>query len=315
VRRYAVRRSVLAVAQCFFALLVVFALDSLVPGDTADVLLGDHGNPQQAAALRAKLGLDEPVWQRFWDWLGSLLAGDPGRSLVTGVPVGDELAGRLAVSVVLALPALALVAVLAPLLGVATGLREGTRLDRALNTATVLLHSVPEFVLGMLLIAALSVAAGLLPATAAGLDAVGLLGQPGVLVMPVLVLAARQLCDLARQIRVGTAEQLRSAPAEHLRLLGLPERRVVLRHVLPNALAPATQQFARCVEGLLGGALVVESLFSVQGVGTGFVQAVQNRDTPQVQSYALLFAGTVVVVNLAGDLLSQRLAPRREVWA
>lgn len=309
------RRSALALGQCFFALVVVFALDSLVPGDTADVLQGDHGSPQQAAALRERLGLDEPAWQRFWHWLGSLLAGDPGRSLVTGLPVGDEIGRRLSVSVVLALPALALVTVLAPLLGVISGLREGTRLDRALNTATLLLHSVPEFVLAMLLIASLSVAAGLLPATAAGLDGVGLLAQPSVLVLPVLVLTARQLCDLARQIRVGVAEQRGSPPAEHLRLLGLPERRVVLRHVLPNALAAASQQFARCVEGLLGGALIVESLFSVQGVGTGFIQAVQNRDTPQVQSYALLFAGTVVVVNLAGDLVSQRLAPRKEALA
>ncbi|RAJ68833.1 peptide/nickel transport system permease protein [Streptomyces sp. Amel2xB2] len=314
-RRHVLRRCALALAQCFFALVVVFALDSLVPGDAADVLQGDHGTPQQTAALRARLGLDEPVWLRFWQWLGSLLTGDPGRSLVTGLPVGEEIGRRLAVSLVLALPALALVALLAPLLGVVAGLREGSRTDRALNSAALLLHSVPEFVLAMLLIASVSLAAGLLPATAAGMDGAGLLAEPGVLVLPVVVLTARQLCDLARQIRVGVAARRGSAPAEHLRLLGMPERRVVWRHVLPSALAPAVQQFARCVEGLLGGALIVESLFSIQGVGTGFVEAVQNRDTPQVQSYALLFAGTVVAVNLAGDLLSHRLTPRAEATA
>ncbi|MGW8374863.1 ABC transporter permease [Streptomyces sp. ODS28] len=311
-RRYAAHRTLLALAQCLVVLVAVFALGSLLPGDTADVLRGDRGTPEQAAALRAQLGLDQPVWHRFLDWLGGLCTGDPGRSLITGMPAGAEVGHRFAVSLVLAVPALAVVLALAPLLGIVSGLREGSVLDRVLNGAAVLLHSVPEFVLGLLLIASLSLAAGLLPATAAGLDGAGLLAQPAVLVLPVAVLAARQLCDLARQIRAGVAARRDGPVAEHMRLLGLRERAVVLRHVVPNALAPATQQFARCVEGLLGGALLVESLFSIQGLGTGFVQAVQNRDTPQVQLYALLFAGTAVVVNLFADLAAHRLAPRRE---
>lgn len=310
--RYTARRSAVAAAQCVFVACAVFALGSVLPGDTADVLQGDHGTARQAAAIRARLGLDQPVGERFWHWLGALLTGDPGRSLVTGVPVADEIGRRLAVSALLALPALTAVLALAPLLGTATGLRAGSRPDRALNAAAVLLHSVPEFVLGLLLVATLSLAAGLLPATAAGLDGPGLVAQPATLVLPVAVLTARQLCDLARQIRAGVAERRSGPVAEHLRLLGMGERAVVVRHVLPGALAPAVQQFARCVEGLLCGALVVESLFGVQGVGTGFVEAVQNRDTPLVQSYALLFAATVVVVNLAGDLVSHRLAPSRE---
>lgn len=309
-RGYVVRRSLLALAQCVLVLVAVFALGSLLPGDTADVLRGEHGTPQQVAALRERLGLDGPAWWRFWEWLRGLLTGDLGRSLVTDLPVGEEIGRRVAASLLLGLPALAAVTVLAPLLGVVTGLREGSRTDRVLNAAAVLLHSVPEFVLGLLLIASLSLAAGLLPATAVGLTGTQLLEQPSVLVMPVLVLAARQLCDLARQIRAGVAAERGSPVAEHLRLLGLRERTVVLRHVLPNALGPAAQQFARCVEGLLGGAVLVEALFGIQGLGTGFVEAVQNRDTPQVQSYALLFAGTAVAVNLVCDVAAYRLAPR-----
>ncbi|MEW2357751.1 ABC transporter permease [Spirillospora sp. NPDC029432] len=310
-RGYAARRGALAVAQCAAVLAAVFALGALLPGDTADVLRGEHGTPEQIAALRARLGLDEPAWARFGHWLGALASGDAGRSLMTGAPVGEEIARRTAASLALGLPALAAVAVLAPLLGVVTGLREGTRLDRALNGAAVLLHAVPEFVLGLLLIAWLSLAAGLLPATAVGLDGTRLLADPAVLVLPVTVLAAGRTCDLSRQIRAGVAAGRGGPVAEHLRLLGLRERTVVVRHVVPNSLGPAAQQFARCVEGLLGGALLVESLFGIQGLGTGFVEAVQNRDTPQIQAYALLFAGTTVAVHLAGDLVSYRLAPRR----
>ncbi|WP_407555252.1 ABC transporter permease [Streptomyces sp. Pv4-95] len=312
---YVLRRSLLAVIQCLVVLVAVFAVGSLLPGDTADVLRGELGTPEQVVALRRQLGLDEPAWTRFGHWLGDLFTGDLGTSLTTGLPVGDDVGRRFGVTLLLGIPALVLVTVLAPLLGTVSGLREGSRVDRTLNTAALLLHAVPEFVLGLLLVASVSLTAGLLPATAVGMDTAALVAQPAVLVLPVIVLTARHLCDLARQIRVGVAAERYGAVAEHLRLLGMRERTVVLRHVLPNALGPATQQFARCVEGLLGGAVLVESVFGFHGLGSGFVEAVQNRDLPQVQTYALLFAGTAVAVNLAGDLAAHRLAPRREVTA
>ncbi|MFF1926242.1 ABC transporter permease [Streptomyces sp. NPDC058221] len=312
-RAYILRRSLLALLQCLVVLVAVFAVGAALPGDTADVLRGELGTPQQVAALREQLGLDEPAWNRFGHWLGRLCTGDLGNSLTTGLPVGDDIGRRVGVTLLLGLPALALVTVLAPLLGTVSGLREGSRLDRALNTATVLLHAVPEFVLALLLVASVSLAAGLLPATAVGMDTAALFEQPAVLVLPVAVLTARHLCDLARQIRAGVAGERHGPVPEHLRLLGMPERTVVLRHVLPNALGPAAQQYARCVEGLLGGAVLVEAVFGFRGLGSGFVEAVQNRDLPQVQTYALLFTGTAVVVNLAGDLVAHRLAPRREM--
>lgn len=312
-RAYVLRRCLLALVQCLVVLVVVFAVGSLLPGDTADVLRGELGTPEQVAALREQLGLDEPAWSRFGHWLGHLLTADLGNSVTTGLPVGEDIGRRIGVTLLLGLPALVLVTVLAPLLGTVSGLREGSHLDRALNTAAVVLHAVPEFVLGLLLVASVSLAAGLLPATAVGMDRAALLAQPAVLVLPVVVLTARHLCDLARQIRAGVAEQRHSAVAEHLRLLGMRERTVIQRHVLPSALGPAAQQYARCVEGLLGGAVLVEAVFGFSGLGDGFVEAVQNRDMPQVQTYALLFAGTAVAVNLMGDLVAHRLAPRREV--
>ncbi|MET9253944.1 ABC transporter permease [Streptomyces sp. NPDC003717] len=312
-RGYVLRRCLLALLQCLVVLLAVFAVGSLLPGDTADVLRGELGTPEQVAALREQLGLDEPAWTRFGHWLLHLFAGNPGVSLTTGLPVGDDIGRRAGVTLLLGVPALLLVTVLAPLAGTVSGLREGSRLDRALNTAAVVLHAVPEFVLGLLLVASVSVAAGLLPATAIGMEADDLLARPAALVLPVVVLTARHLCDLARQIRAGVAVQRHGEVAEHLRLLGVRERTVVLRHVLPGALGPAAQQYARCVEGLLGGAVLVEAVFGFRGLGEGFVEAVQNRDLPQVQAYALLFTGTAVLVNLVADLVAHRLAPRREV--
>ncbi|MER6553771.1 MULTISPECIES: ABC transporter permease [Streptomyces] len=310
-RSYTLRRALTGLVQCGVVLVLVYFLTALLPGDSVDAVLSEMTTPEQAALARHELGLDEPVAVRFGDWAVGLLQGDLGHSLVTGLPVTQEIRDRLAATVVLASAALLLVVPLALALGILTGLRENGRLDRAVNAVVVALHAVPEFVLGLLLVAGVSLGAGLLPATAAGLSGAEVLSTPAVLVLPVTVLVCRQLGDLTRQTRIGVAEQHTGPVARHLRLLGLPERTVVLRHVLPGALAPAVQQLARCVDGLLGGAVVVEALFAVGGVGTGFVQAVQDRDLPTVQGYALLFALTAVVVNFLADIVVHRLTPRR----
>ncbi|MEV7552231.1 ABC transporter permease [Amycolatopsis sp. NPDC089917] len=307
---YALQRLGFAVVQALFVLVATFAVTSLLPGDAASVVLGEQATEEQMATVRHQLGLDQPLLDRFGHWLSGLVTGDLGRSLVTGAPVTDEIGRRFAATAVLAGVTLLVLVPLALGVGVACGVREGSRTDRVLTAVTLFLHSIPEFVLGLLLVAGFAVYTGLLPATAAGTE---LTARPAVLVLPVIVLVGRQLCDVARQIRVGVAEQTRGQVAEHLRLLGLPERTLVLRHLLPAAAAPAVQQLARAVEGLLTGTVIVESLFAITGMGTGFVEAVQNRDIPQVQGYVLVFAGVVVVGNLVADLVAHRLTPRREL--
>ncbi|QWF85275.1 ABC transporter permease [Amycolatopsis sp. CA-230715] len=309
---YPARRLGFALVQAAVVLVASFGLTALLPGDAASVVLNDQATAEQIAVVRHQLGLDQPLLDRFGHWLTGLFSGDLGRSLVTGTPVADELGRRFAATALLAGLTVVVLVPLALLTGVLSGLREGSRVDRVLTAFSVVLHAVPEFVLGMVLLAVFAVHTGLLPATAAGLGGPDLLARPEVLVLPVAVLVARQLCDLARQIRIGVAGQTAGEVAEHLRLLGLRERTVVLRHVLPGALAPAVQQLARAVEGLLTGAVIVESLFAVTGLGTGFVEAVQNRDIPQVQGYVLVFAGVVVLGNTAADLVAHRLTPGRE---
>jgi peptide/nickel transport system permease protein len=302
-------RVVVATAQLAAVSVLVFALTTTLPGDAAEVVLGQQATPAQVAALRTQLGLDRPVLLRFADWAGGVLTGDLGRSLLTGEPVAQELADRLASTATVAGLALVVLVPVALAAGVVAGRRPGSLTDRTVTGLATAGQAVPEFASGLVLVAVFSVALGWLPATAGG----GSFGGPAVLVLPVVVLALNQVGRLARQVRVGVVETERAEYVVHLRRLGLGERTLLWRHVLPGAVPPAVQQLARVTDGLLGGVVVVEALFALPGLGAGFVDAVTGRDLPLVQGYALLFATTTVVVNLAADLVSDRLAPYREL--
>ncbi|ANY07195.1 ABC transporter permease [Pseudonocardia sp. HH130630-07] len=302
------RRAGAAVVQLAAAAGLVFALTTLLPGDAADIVLGPDATDDQVARLRTDLGLDRPAGVRLAEWAGGLLRGDLGDSLVTGRPVLDELLDRLGTTLLLGGTALLVTVPLAVVLGVAAGRRPGRPVDRVSTGVVAGVQAAPEFALGLLLVGVFSLQLGWFPATAGG----GSLLTPSVLVLPVVVLAAAQLGRLSRQVRLGVVQADRSPPVVHLRRLGLPERVVLTRHVLPGAVAPAVQQLARVVDGMLGGVVVVEALFALPGVGAGFVEAVGQRDLPMVQGYALLAAATTIGVNLAADLVTARLAPVRE---
>ncbi|ODU04327.1 MAG: peptide ABC transporter permease [Pseudonocardia sp. SCN 72-86] len=287
----------------------VFVLTTFLPGDTAEVVLGPLATVEQIDILRTQLGLDRPVWERFLDWAGGLAHGDLGTSIATGRPVVEDMGDRLSVTVLLAVLAVVVLVPLAVALGCWGGRRPGSPADRIITATTTVAQAVPDFALGLLLVALFALQLGWLPATAAG--TVGLSGLTvAMLVLPVAILVSNQLSRLARQVRIGVVETDAAEHVVHLRRLGLDERTVVLRHVLPGGVVPSVQQFARTVDGLLGGVIVVEALFALPGIGSGFVQAVQTRDLPVVQGYALLFALTTVVVNLAADLVSAKLVPQ-----
>lgn len=301
-----------ATLQVLAVTVVVFACVTLLPGDTAAVVLGEDASPEQVANLRVEMGLDEPPHERFVEWLGGVFRGDLGTSLLTGLPVADEITSGLATTAVLSGLTLGIAIPMSVAFGVFTGLRPDSVSSRVLNSLLVMFNSIPEFALAFLLVGLFALQLAWLPATAAGTAGVGLGAQPALLVLPVTVLVVKQLCVLARQIRIGVVEANRAEYAAHVRTHGLPERTVVLRHVLPNALAPAVQQLARIVDGLLGGVVVVEAVFALSGLGSGFVEAVQARDLPSVQGYALVFAVTTVLLNLFADLVARRLTPQRE---
>ena len=311
-RRYAARRLAIGLVQVLAVVTVVFLLVQALPGDAAVALAGDNPDPQRIAQIRAAMGLDRPPLERFGSWLGGLAQGDFGVSLISGRPVAEFLHDGLGPTLVLALLALVLLIPLSVLLGVLAALREGGPLDRVVTTVTVGLHSIPEFALAVVLIALFGVQLRWLPPTAVGAD---LLGQPVVLVLPLVVLVARPLCSISRLVRAGMIDALSSDHVRHARRLGIGVTRVRFAHALPTALAPAVQQVARTTDWLLGGVIVVEAVFVIPGLGTILVDAVAGRDLPVVQGLAVVFAVTTVVVNLVADLLVFRLAPRSVVIA
>ncbi|MFC3897532.1 ABC transporter permease [Lentzea rhizosphaerae] len=309
---YAARRVALGLVQVLAVVTLVFLLVQALPGDAAVALAGDNPDPARISAIRAAMGLDRPMSERFVSWLAGLPRLDFGVSLVSGRPVADFLFAGIGPTVVLAALTLVLLVPISVLAGVLAALREGSLLDRALTSVSVALHSIPEFALAIVLIAVFGVQLAWLPPTAVGAD---LLTQPAVLVLPLVVLLARPICSISRLVRAGMLDALASDYVRHARRLGLGETRIRFAHALPNALAPAVQQVARTTDWLLGGVIVVEAVFVIPGLGTVLVDAVAGRDLPVVQGLAVVFAVTTVAVNLVADLVAFRLAPRAGVVA
>lgn len=314
--RYVLRRLLLAAVQLVLLAALVFGLTSLLPGDAAQVAFDEQSTPAQVAALRDQLGLDRPLPERFAHWAGTLLTGHLGTSLTSHGPVSAIVAHSLPATAVLACVTLALLVPLALVIGLATGAYEGSRLDRTVSAVTLALNAVPDFVLALALVALFALQLGWLPATWLGVYGAGggePLGRPALFVLPVAVLLARTVCLLSRQIRAGTITALHSGYVTQARRLGVPRRSLLLRHVLPGAAVPGVQELARTGDHLLGGVLIVEAVFAIPGTATALVEAVQTRDVPTVQALTLLLAAVALLVNLAADLVSHRLAPRTEV--
>ena len=202
------------------------------------------------------------------------------------------------------------IALLIPLsvgLGMLAARQEGSRLDRLVTSTTLGLYSAPEFATGILVVTVFAVQLGWFPPTAVGTSA-----RPWP-VLPVLVLLLRPICSLSRLVRAGMIDAQSSEYVRHAGRLGLSPARVRFAHALPNALAPAVQQFARTTDWLLGGVIVVEAIFVIPGLGTTLVHAVSARDLPVIQGLAIVFAATTVLVNLGADIAARALAPAAEV--
>ncbi|MGW1345795.1 ABC transporter permease [Kribbella sp. NPDC002412] len=309
-RSYAAHRAALAVVQLAVLSVLVFVLTALLPGDAAEMRFTETLTPEQVDRMRAQLGLDQPAVERFTHWFGNVLTGDLGTSLISGGPVIDIVKASVGATLVLTLATLAVVVPLAVALGIVMGTRENGRLDRAITSVTLALSAIPDFVIAVLLVAVFSLKLGWLPATWIGGD---LLASPVLLVLPVAVLLGRTVCLLSRQVRAGTITALQAEYVVQARRLGVPRRRLLLRHVLPNAAVPGVQELARTGDTLLGGVLVVEAIFAIPGFATALVDGVETRDVPVVQGLTLVLAVAALVINLGADLVCNRLVPRTEL--
>lgn len=304
------RRVAVTVLLLWVVSLLVFAATQVLPGDTASAILGKTATPESLAQLRAQLGLNEPVTTQYLDWLGGLLHGDLGRSLAAGIPVGDLIGDRVGATLTLAGVTLVVLVPLALLLGVLSGMKRDGKLDQVVSWVTLAGVAVPEFVTGTLLALLLATWLGWLPAVSLIPPGESPLAHPQYLVLPVLTLLIAGLGSTVRLVRVGVAEAAESRYTEMARLSGIPERRVVRRWVVPNALAAGVQVIALTAQWLVGGIVIVETVFQYPGVGQTLVQSVQSQDIPVVQAVALVIAAIYVLINLLADIALVLLVPK-----
>lgn len=308
--RMLLQRLALAALSLLLVSVVVYLITAVLPGDAAEELLGQDATPETLAALRAQMGLDQPLPVRYLQWLGGLLSGDPGRSLVSDAPVMELIGNRLPNSLLLAGVTAAIAVPAALLLGTLAAVFRGGWLDRALNTGAVALVSVPEFLVATIAVLLLSVQLGWLPALSYASDIDSLSGAARVFVMPVLTLCCVTVAQMMRMTRAALADQLDAPYVEMARLKGVPPLRLVLQQALPNAIGPIANAVALSTSYLLGGVIVVETIFHYPGVAKLMVDGVSQRDMPLVQTCTMIFCAGYLLLVLAADMIGVFANPR-----
>jgi peptide/nickel transport system permease protein len=289
---------------------LIFASTEILPGDVASAILGQQATPEALAAIRAELGLDRPAVARYADWLLGFVQGDLGRSLANRQPIAAQIGQRLGNTLFLAGVAAAIAVPLAVGLGVLAAIRRESALDRAISIATLSTISVPEFFVGYLLILFLAVQFPVFPSLATVSPGMGLGESLYTVALPALTLTLVVVAHMMRMTRAAVVDVLSAPYVEMARLKGLPERHVVVRHALPNALGPIATVVALNLAYLVVGVVVVEVVFVYPGMGQYMVDAVAKRDVPAVQACTLVFAATYVALNLTADLLGIVSNPR-----
>lgn len=290
-------------------LLVVFATMEFLPGDAALTSLDRGATAKAVAQRRAELGLDQPVWARFWDWITGLPAGDMGVT-ARGEQVAEVIGSHFPSTLLLGGLALAVTVLVALALAGLAALRSGRLLDRVVCSSSTIAAALPEFVVASVLVLVLALWAGLLPAvTAPGPG--GMPADPIMLVLPVLALAIPQIGWNTRIARAALADECAAPHVESAILDGLPPRRILLHHLLPGALPTIAAGVVTSTGMLLGGAVVVETIFNYPGIGSVLASAVRERDTPLVAGVVAVTGVTILLLLIAADLVRARSAGRR----
>ncbi|MBV9735359.1 MAG: ABC transporter permease [Acidisphaera sp.] len=289
---------------------IVFGATELLPGDVAQAVLGQGATPDAVTALRQAMHLDQPAWLRYVSWLHGLLTGNPGLSLVNHLPVAGLIGGRLPNSLVLAAITTAFSVPLALAIGITTAVWRGSLYDRIASTLTVSAVSVPEFLVATLAVLIFAVNLHWLPALSSRSGVHGLFGLVRVYAMPVVTLSFVVIAQMARMTRAALVNTLGSSYVEMALLKGARPWRIVLRHALPNALGPIVNAVALSLSFLLGGVIIVETIFNYPGLAKLMVDAVATRDMPLVQSCAMLFCLAYLLLVMLADLAAILSNPR-----
>ncbi len=307
---YILRRLVMLVPVLIVVGVVVFGLVHLTPGDPAAVILGDRATPEDIARLRTQLGLNDPLPVQFVRWFSNVLRLDFGESIFLGEPVTQALLNRVQPTVLLTLYALSIQVLIGIPAGVLAAVRYNSPLDRALTVMAISGSAIPTFFLGILLILIFAVRLRWLPSggyVPFGEDAAAHFKG---MILPAFALGFSAAGLLARLVRSSMLDVLREDYVRTAFAKGLPQRAIVIRHALRNALIPALTVVGTSVGALLGGAVVTETVFTIPGMGRLVVQSIARRDYPIIQGAIMTIAMTYVLVNLVVDLLYVYADPR-----
>ena len=307
---YIVRRVVLALPVLLIVGVVVFALVHLAPGDPASVILGPDATVEQVEQLRDDLGLNDPLHVQFLQWIGGVVRLDFGDSLFLGMPVTEALIDRAQITVLLTLYALAIALIMGLPLGVIAAVRANSPLDRGLMVFSLSGAAIPNFFLGILLILLFAVVLRWLPSGGYVEIERGLGAHFKSMILPAFALGFSEAALLARIVRSSMLDVLREDYIRTAFAKGLKERRVVVRHALRNVLIPTITVVGFSLGGLLGGAVVTETVFTLPGMGRLVVQSIARRDFPIIQGAVMLIAVIYVMSNLLVDVLYVYLDPR-----
>ena len=309
--RFLLRRVLLGLLTLLLVSIVVFAATQALPGNAARAILGRNATPARLAALTQQLHLNRSVFAQYFSWLGHIVTGNLGISAATQQPVSQLISGRILNSGFLVLLSAVIAIPLSIALGVWMAVRRDKPADHILSTATLALAALPEFVIGIALVLLLATnVSHVFPAVSIIPPGEHAWNALNVVILPAATLIIAVTPYISRIMRASMIEVLESDYVTMARLKGLPNRTVIWRHAVPNAIVPAIQVSALQLAYMAGGVVVVEYVFNFPGIGSALVDAVGNRDVPEVQALAIIIAAVYVVVNLVADVLTIVVTPR-----
>jgi peptide/nickel transport system permease protein len=307
---FLLRRLLAAIPVLAMVAVIVFALLRLSPGDPAIILAGDGATPEQLNAIRASMGLDKPVMVQFIVWIGHLLRGDLGTSLISGLPVAGMIAERFGPTLALCIGTIVIAVAIAIPVGILAAWQQGKLLDRLAMAASVVGFSVPGFIIGYVLILLFARWLGWLPVQGYQPLSAGLWPFIERLILPTLTLSTAYIALIARIVRTSVIEVMGEDFIRTARAKGMTEAAVLIRQALGNAAVPIVTIIGVSIAMLIGGVVVTESVFNVPGLGRLVLEAVLARDYPIIQALILLFSMLYVLINLVIDVLYSLLDPR-----
>ncbi len=308
--RMIIGRIALAGLTLLLVSLIVFSMLEVLPGDVASRILGRDATPETLALLRTELGLNDPAVLRYLHWIGGLLTGDPGKSLVSQRPVTDILGPRIFNTLMLSAYAFVLYLPLTLIPALVQAIRRDRATDHVLSVITLVLLSLPDFLLATILLMVFVIYLPVLPAISLVDASSGFWEYLRAMTLPALTLAIVMAVYAVRMLRDNLIEVLDSDYVRMAELKGLPARRVLLRHALPNALVPTLNVTALNLAYLVGGVVVVEKVFSYPGFGSLLVDSLQLRDLPVIEATVMIAALVYILANLVADVAAILLNPR-----